>query len=281
MEETLTIDGINVCYDVEGNGEPLLLVHGLGIGKSIWKQFVADAVGLFTVYSVDLPGFGCSDAPDLPYGIPFYVDFLRKFMSAVGVEDADVAGISMGASIAAMFAARYPERVSRLALIAPVGLTPLHSRFASASWLVDTNFWLLSKNQGIYRKSLEESFYDPSKLPEWLVEEAWANMKKPSYRRAFLRNAQLLSRQEPEFKDALSLIQASTLILWGSADRVVPASDSDRYGRLITGSEVRVLEKCGHTVLVECPEQANDLILSFLGEEDLYYSNEETAPTKK
>lgn len=281
MEDKLTIDGINVCYDVVGEGEPVLLIHGLGVGKHIWSQLTAEASKLFTIYAPDLPGFGCSDAPDLPYGVSFYVAFLEKFMDSLGLERAALVGSSMGGRIAVAFAAKYPERVSRLVLLAPGGLTPLHTRFSYSTWLMDANFWLMSQNQGIYRKSYDESFFDTAKIPDWLVEEGWASLKRPDYRRAFLRNAQLLAHPDHEFKAVLGSVKAKTLVIWGSQDKVVPVSDAEIFAELIKDSEVRVLDKCGHMILLECGEQCSDLITSFLGEEDLYYTDEELSATKK
>ena len=275
MDDTLNIDGINVCFDQAGSGEPVILIHGLSVGRTVWNRLAEDASKLFTVYAVDLPGFGCSDAPDLPYGVPFYVDFLLKFMDEANIERATIIGSSMGGKIAAMFAAKYPERVSKLVLIAPGGLTPCHGRLTDVSWLIDANFWLMSKNRTLYRKSYEDSFHDAEKIPEWLVDMGWSMMKNPSYRRAFLRNAQYLSHPDPDFKDILGSIATETLIIWGADDRVIPSSDAKKFAEIIKNSEVRILDKCGHLVLLECSQQCNDLILSFIGEEDLYYTSEE------
>lgn len=275
MEETLTIDGYAVCYDLEGAGEPLLLIHGLNVGKSVWDQFRADAARHYTVYAVDLPGFGCSEAPDVSYGIQFYVDFMLKFMDAANIARTHLVGSSMGGQIAAMIAAKSPERVGSLVLLAPGGLTPLHTRFANAGWLLDANFWLMSKNKGLYRKSFEEKFFDADRIPDWLVDESWEMLQKPDYRRAVHRNAQLLAHQDPQFRENLKFIQARTLLLWGQDDRVIPVADAGRFADLLPGAEIRVLVKCGHMILLECGEQCTDLILSFLGEEDMYYTSDE------
>ena len=84
-----------------------------------------------------------------------------------------------------------------------------------------------------------------------------------------------MSRPDPDFKDALGSIHAETLIIWGAEDCVIPSSDAKKFADLIKHSEVQILEKCGHMVLLECGDKCNDLILSFIGEEDLYYTNEE------
>lgn len=274
MDESLTIDGITVSYSMEGEGEPLILIHGLNVGRSIWKQFKAEAHQLFTVYAVDLPGFGRSDAPEIDYGVPFYVDYLRKFMDALGIEKAHLAGSSMGGTIAATFAATYPDRVRRLVLLAPAGLTPLHSGIFKSGALVDANFWLLSKNVDLYRKALADSFYEAGNLPQWLVDEGWSLLKNPGNRHAYLKNAQYLARHDPRFRELLAEIKARTLIIWGAEDHLVPAADAKKYVDLIPKAEARIVEHSGHLVLLEHGEQCADIILAFLGEVDLYYTPE-------
>jgi pimeloyl-ACP methyl ester carboxylesterase len=140
---------------------------------------------------------------------------------------------------------------------------------------MDANFWLMSRNKSLYCKTFEEKFYNPAKIPDWLVDESWEMLKNHDYRRAFHRNAQYLSRIDPRFRDDLKLIRARTLIIWGEQDQVVSVSDAQKFAELIPGAEVKILEACGHLVLLECGEQCSDIILSFLGEEDMYYSSDE------
>ncbi|HMK46281.1 MAG TPA: alpha/beta hydrolase [Methanocella sp.] len=282
MDEIVTIDGIKVRYDVEGTGDPILLIHGPGVGRSIWKQFISEASGMFKVYAIDLPGFGNSDAPkDLPYSIGFYVDFLLKFMNELGISKANVTGSSMGGMIVADMASIYPHRVTKIALIAPAGLSPMRSKFSSISRrkLRGVSFWLMSINRGLFRKFYEDFFYDRKKIPEGLVNEAWGRMKDPGYRKALMKNSLLMAARDDQFEESLSSIKSRTLIMWGAEDRIVPVADADRFSSSIKRSEVKILENCGHMVLADQGELCTKSVLTFFGQVDLYYANEEVLST--
>ena len=271
MAETIGVDGINVCYEVEGKGDNLLLIHGIGIGRTAWKDVIDELKYYYKVYSIDLPGFGCSDMPDIPYSVPFYAELLNKFMHALKLEPSAVAGISLGGAVAATLAAGHPDKVSKLVLVAPAGLTPPQGEFVKPSRFMDANFWLLTHNKEMFQRSMEDMFYDKSKLTPGLVEEVWADMKSPEHRRAVLRNAQYLAKEDPGFADMVEKIAAPTLIVWGEEDAIVPPVDAQKFSILIKYADVLLLKKCGHAVPLEKGEALADAIVSFLGEEDQYY----------
>jgi abhydrolase domain-containing protein 6 len=271
MEDTIGVDGINVCYEVRGKGDNLVLVHGNGIGRLAWDSLVPNLSKYYTVYTLDLPGFGYSDMPNIPYNVPFYAEYMNKLMHQLKLEKSAVAGISMGGAVAAMLAASHPDKVSKLALIAPAGLTPPQGEFVRPSRFMDANFWLLSHNKELFIRSLEDLFYDKSKMPQGLADEIWSRMKSPEHRRALLRNAQYLAKVDMAFPELIVSITAPTLIVWGREDRIIPVSDAERFAGLIPHADVTTLGRCGHAVSLEKAEALGDAMLSFMGEEDLYY----------
>ena len=274
MEQSLSVDGISVGYDVDGEGDPLLLIHDLSMGRKVWGTFLTAAARLFKVYAVDLPGFGGSEKPDAPYGVPYYVEFVRKFLDAAGVKKTALAACGLGGAVAASFAARYPDRVTRLILVAPAGLTPLRGPRLRNESLALANLWLTAQNRGMVTKMYEDAFEDPQKAPAALIDEMWAQLRDPAYRRAYYRNFLYMAQPHPDFAVELGQIKAPTLILWGSGDRVAPASDAEKFGELVPHADVRVLERGSHMLLQERREACADAMLSFLGEIDLYYPNE-------
>jgi pimeloyl-ACP methyl ester carboxylesterase len=273
MDEMIGVDGINVCYEVEGKGENLVLIHGIGIGRAAWNDVIAELKYYYRVYAIDLPGFGCSDMSDLPYSVPFYAELLNKLMHQLKLEPAAVAGISLGGAVAATLAAHHPDKVSKLVLVAPAGLTPPQGEFVKPSRFMDANFWLLSHNKDMFQRSMEDMFYDKSKLTPALVDSVWAGMKSPEHRRAVLSNARYLARADPEFTDMLETIAAPTLIVWGEEDAIVPPVDAQKFSILIKYADVVLLKKCGHAVPLEKGEALADAMISFLGEEDQYYES--------
>jgi 4,5:9,10-diseco-3-hydroxy-5,9,17-trioxoandrosta-1(10),2-diene-4-oate hydrolase len=278
MEETTLINGINVYYRVEGKGESLILIHGIETSGEIWKDTMKAASRFFKVYVPDLPGFGQSEKPDLKYGVPFYIEFLNDFMATIGIEKAYIAGISMGAHISASFAATYPERVAKLVLISSTGLSPISGKLGGLPLIggaLNANYWLLSKNKKLFRGMEEDSFFDKSLVTEKMVDQHWSLMKDRAYRRSLQNNVRYISKVDNDYINSLGSIKAPTLVIWGNDDKIVPVADAEKYSELIKGSRLLVLGECGHMVPLEKKEEFNKAILTFLGEVDLYYSEEE------
>jgi pimeloyl-ACP methyl ester carboxylesterase len=211
--------------------------------------------------------------PDIPYSVPFYAELLNKFIHQLGLESAAVAGVSLGGAIAATLAALHPDKVSKLVLVAPAGLTPPQGEFVKPSRFMDAEFWMLAHNKEKFQHSLEDMFYDKSKLTPSMVEEVWGEMKKPEHRRAVLRNAQYLAKPDRDFETMLESITAPTLIVWGEEDTIVPPVDAQKFSILIKYADVIYFKNCGHAVPVEKGEALADAMVSFLGEEDQYYES--------
>src|SRR5215469_12903867 len=108
------VDGLTINYDVQGEGEPLLLIPYLSADHACYAFQLPAYTEHFRCISVDLPGTGESDKPPGPYSIEGYADQLSGFLGAIGVERAHVAGVSLGASVGMQLAARHPERVRTL-----------------------------------------------------------------------------------------------------------------------------------------------------------------------
>lgn len=274
MDDTIRVDGIEICYEIRGKGDNLVLLHGTGIGRQAWDGVIAAVSKHYTAIAPDLPGFGCSDMPDIPYSVPFYAECLNKWMHQLELEKCAVAGVSMGGAVAATLAASHPDKAGKLILVAPAGLTPPQGEFVKPSRFMDANFWLLSHNKDMFTRSLEDLFYDKNKIPEGLADGMWSRMKNPDYRRALLRNAQYLAKADTAFPGLLSAIKAPTLVVWGQEDRIIPATDAERFADLIPNADLLILGRCGHAVPLEKGEALADAMLSFLGEEDLYYLDE-------
>ena len=118
----VTVNGIRTHYVAAGEGEPLLLLHGLGASLMAWALNIEPLSRKFSVYAIDIPGHGDSEKPDMDYLLPTAVDFVRDFMRALGIERASIAGNSMGGMIALKTAIDFPELVDRLVLVDAAGL---------------------------------------------------------------------------------------------------------------------------------------------------------------
>lgn len=275
MDESILVKGINIHYDVQGKGDALLLIHGMGFSYDIWDSAIKVASKVYTTYALDLPGFGGSDKPEIAYSPSFYADFIGDFMDATGIGHASLVGISLGGEIAAMFAAKHVDRVKKLVLSAPVGLSPLSKALPGLPILNSSLYLFMSKSRQLFKHYAESTIYNKSALTEELIEREWARLKDPSYRSSLIKNARLLGKVDPAYGHLLRSIQAPTLLVWGRADPVVPLEDAYRYNELIRGSEVSIIEKCGHVPLLERPAEFNHAFMTFLGEEKVYYGIDE------
>src|SRR5918912_396409 len=110
------VDGLTINYDVQGKGEPLLLIPYTSADHACYAFQLPAYTEHFSCIAVDLPGSGASDKPAGPYSTDAYADQVAAFLGAIGVERAHVAGMSLGAAVAIHLAARHPGRVRSLSL---------------------------------------------------------------------------------------------------------------------------------------------------------------------
>jgi 3-oxoadipate enol-lactonase len=110
------VDGLMINYDVQGEGEPLLLIPYLSADHASYVFQLPAYSEQFSCIAIDLPGSGESDTPPEPYSTEGYADQVAAFLGAIGVEQAHVAGVSLGAGVAMHLAARHPGRVRSLSL---------------------------------------------------------------------------------------------------------------------------------------------------------------------
>jgi pimeloyl-ACP methyl ester carboxylesterase len=115
QEKTIDVKGIKTSYMEEGTGAPVVFVHGLGGYKENWETNVPVFGERHRAIALDLPGYGRSEKPDVPYGPEFFASFVGKFMKALGVPRAHLVGNSMGGHLS-LAAARTPT-VDRLVLV--------------------------------------------------------------------------------------------------------------------------------------------------------------------
>src|SRR5690349_16419204 len=119
LEEVMpqaSVDGLSINYDVQGDGDPLLLVPYLSADHACYAFQLPAYTEHFSCIAVDLPGSGESDTPPGPYSTDGYADQVAAFLGAIGVESAHVAGVSLGAAVGIHLAARHPGRVRSLSL---------------------------------------------------------------------------------------------------------------------------------------------------------------------
>ena len=128
------VDGVTINYDVQGQGEPLLLIPYLSADHACYAFQLPAYTEHFSCVAIDLPGTGDSDKPPGPYSTDGYADQVAKFLGAIGIERAHVAGVSLGAAVGMHLAARHPGRVRSLSLHSPWDRSDAYLRSVVEMW---------------------------------------------------------------------------------------------------------------------------------------------------
>jgi pimeloyl-ACP methyl ester carboxylesterase len=254
-----------------GAGPPVLLVHGLGATKlSFLPTTVALASAGFRTIAVDLPGFGDSVKPLLaPYHPPFFARAMVDLMDALGIDRAHVAGNSMGGRVALELGLRYPDRVRKLALIAP------------------SLAWRRGRPWAPFVRLLRPELGFVQATPRWVIESivsrivpaasgGWVHAGVDEFLRAYLTPrgrvalyaaARNIYLEEPHgekgFWTRLELLQAACLFVWGRLDRLVPIGFARHVAGVLPAAEQLYLD-CGHVPQLERPAETHAAIAAFL-----------------
>jgi pimeloyl-ACP methyl ester carboxylesterase len=259
MDEVAIVNGINIAYQVEGTGEPIILLHGNGLSHGMWKYNIGPLSQRFKVFAPDLPGFGRSDKPDADYGVEYYVDFLKGFMDALRIEKAVLVGHSFLGVVAATFAVRNPGRVTKLVLADACGIISLDRPFYKA--VLKVGLRAMARSRKVFYGQLLYDGALGSRLDDvWLVPDSRES------RRAFYLNCREILDINLDYIWLLGKVDAPTLVLGGNCDRLAPPKGIKKYGELIRGSQTVFFERCAHLPNVETPDRFNAEILGFLAQ---------------
>lgn len=212
------VNDINMYYEIHGEGEPLVLLHGAGLETSSVGPLIQMFTSKYKVVSIDNRGVGRTDKPDELYSIEMMAEDTVGLLSAVGIKKAHFIGSSMGGRIAQVIAVRYPEMVRGLILTATA---------ARVSPSMKLELEIALKTPELWEKMLKES------------EVLFMQMYPPT-RESFYR--QFVATIEFDGKDQLGKIKAPTLILNGTKDHTIPMECTEELAREILDSKLILVE---------------------------------------
>lgn len=254
-EEQLEVADLSIHYYRGGpaKGETVLMIHGFAADKDNWLQFARHFTTRYDVIAIDLPGFGDSSKPQASYDVGTQVERIASFIQALKVNRLHLIGNSMGGHVAALYAARYPQQVRSLALLANAGINaPQKSELIARLERGEDNP-LLVRAPTDFEQLLNFVFVEPPPLPaplkRYLAERAIGN--NAHHQRIF---AQLIERYIP-LEPELEKIQAPTLLLWGDRDRVLDVSSIEVMQPLLKRPSVVIMHDCGHAPMIERPQE--------------------------
>ena len=264
------IDGANIHYRDEGQGTPIVLLHGTAASLHTWDGWAAELSKNYRVLRFDLPGFGLT-GPNAShtYSIDYYSRLLLHFLDSLGIEQVHLAGSSLGGQIAYDFAATHRERVQKLILISPTGFTnandksiTLPFRMAQTPLLKHSLKYVTPRF--IVEKSLKEVYGDDSRLKPETVSLSHDLLLREGNRAAFITR---MNTVDSDNLHKLEQVKAPTLILWGKSDAWVPATDAPRFQEKISGAQLKLYAGAGHIPMEELPQETVQDVLHFLGQE--------------
>lgn len=267
----MDLQGMQVHWRDEGprdDPEPILLIHGTSASLHTWDGWVQALKADRRVVRMDLPGFGLSGpAPDGDYTMERYAHFIVQLMDRLNIQQAVLAGNSLGGGVAWRTAVMHPERVSRLVLVDSSGYplqstsVPLGFRLAQMAWLKPVIGQLLPRQ--MIDSSVRNVYADPSKVSPEVVDRYYELTLREGNRDSLTRRIQL-RETDAQYAGLIATIRQPTLILWGAQDRLITEASGQRFHRDIAGSRYVVLEGLGHVPQEEDPARSVAPVRLFL-----------------
>lgn len=274
-EQYAEVNGVKLCYEINGEGYPLFLIHGFGAKKESWIAQVPELSKHFKVITLDNRGAGKSERPDAEYTMEVFADDINALMTYLGIEKANIAGWSLGGMIVQNFILKYPERVNKLILINTNygfpdegGPTVYKNMRLSELQMKKEDpakaFWQ-SARSSYYMKFRKELEANPSKkwYGLWSAEELieMSTIDPPTEKDI---NMQAGALKTHDTFDRLNTIKHPTLLLTASHDKLTPRVSMEGIHEKISNSTLVVIEKAGHNSPMEKASEVNQKIINFL-----------------
>lgn len=272
-----TVDGMRIAYVDSGGDRPVLLfVHGLSSSLSFWDLQLAKFSADYRVIALDLPGYGASDRPDVPYTPPWYADTVVAFLDTIGLERVTWVGHSMGGQIGMHAALRHPERLDRLILAAPAGFEKFSP--GEAAWM--RSYWTETRSLEADEPAIRANFTTlvfnrRSELVERWIEERVRLKDTDAFRGTSVAVSRCVAGMvDFPVWDRLGEITTPTLIVYGTDDHLIPnpifhggrTRTVANYGREhLPNAQLVMVPGAGHGVQHDAPEAFDAVVTAFLG----------------
>jgi pimeloyl-ACP methyl ester carboxylesterase len=263
----IELDGISTHYLEKGSGEPVILIHGFFFDTNMWNKSIDVLAEKYKVYAIDLWGFGYSSREPLDFGYPLYAQQLLRFMDAMGIQKASMAGQSMGGGTIIKFAISNKQRVEKIILVNAAGMPnelPIMGRISNLPKLGE---FMYKMRWDVMRKfTLGSTFlYNKEIITEEFYEQLtqFHKIERTSEVMLYVTRKQFFDTLTEEIKE-LGSMDIPTLIVWGREEKSIRLSIGKELAEMLRGSRLEILEKAGHCSNIDQYEQFNKLVLDFL-----------------
>lgn len=262
------VGDIEVYYEIHGEGEPLVLIEGLGYYHWMWFRQVPELSKHFQVIAFDNRGVGDTDKPDVEYSIKMFADDTAGLLKELGIEKANVLGVSMGGFIAQELALSHPDLVKRLVLVCTTFGGPESVPMTMEAWQVLNSGKPGASAREVARTALSvavspEFMESEPDTVEFIIDKQFENLQPVyAYRRQFAAALEFWGKDNTAGR--VGSLSIPTLVIHGSADRTVPVANAERLAARIPGAQLKIIEGAGHLVFIERPEEFNKAVIEFL-----------------
>jgi pimeloyl-ACP methyl ester carboxylesterase len=257
-------NSITMNYDLQGAGEPLILIPYLAADNACYAFQAPDYANHFTCISPDLRGTGETDKPEGAYSTELFADDVAAFMQTLGIEKAHISGLSLGAATGLWLAAKYPDKVKSLSLHSGWVKTDPFLKSVVEGWQVTAK--ALGSVPEMVILSIFPWCFTPELFaarPDYIQSLANFVRGRPAQPlSAFLQQSNAVIAHDVEAR--LGRITAPTQITFGRHDLVTSTRFADRMKSDIRDSELLIFEECAHAPIYEKVEEFNQKTLAFL-----------------
>jgi pimeloyl-ACP methyl ester carboxylesterase len=268
VSKRIEVLGAHTNYFDEGAGEPLLLLHGSGLGVSAyanWGRTMPVLAEKFRVIASDVAGFGYSDPPeDTSYSLDYWVEHTIALLDALGVERTSIIGNSFGGALAIALTSQHPERVHRVLLMGSTGVE-----------FVPPDVFGFDLSKGLTHEVMTQMVQlftvNPETITGDMVELRLQTALRPQNMRRQARLfpgdakvSRVTSLLTPE--DRIASIKQPVLLVHGRNDRIVPLTTSRRFHELLPNADLHIFANCGHWSQLDRAVDFNALAIAFLGQ---------------
>lgn len=250
----LEIDDIKVNYKESGKGRSVVLLHGWGAEIKTFEPVHENLEKHFRTISLDLPGFGKSSEPLVPWNVNDYAVFLAKFLKKLGIEEPILIGHSFGGRVVIRFAAE--NKVKKIVLIDSAGIKPVRGLAYYIKIYTFKTCKLFFRLPLINKYGIEYLNKIRNKVGSSDYSQASETMKQT-----------LVQTVNEDLRTLLPQIKAPTLLIWGENDTATPPADGVLMEKLIPGSGLVVLKNAGHYSYLDKYREFIIILNNFLHDE--------------
>ena len=251
MSETvIEVNGHKARVLQQGDGDPVLVLHGWGGRIESMSPAIACLARAFKVIAMDLPGFGESPAPEGVWGTPDYAIFVRDVLTELGVQRAHLVGHSFGGKVCTFLAATHPELVDKLVLVDASGVRTPPSVKARAKRVVSRSARTVGR-LGSPGRRVRDAVFD--------------RIASKDYKEAGPLRPILVRVVNEDMTTLMPRVRASTLLIWGENDHDTPVAHGRRIESLIKDSGLVIFEGAGHFSYLDEPDRFCRVVRHFLG----------------